>query len=83
MNIEAFSKELKQLSADEIVATSKFVGRALLLKPGDRALVTNGMLIGPLVADESLSEGDIELLEKLAFSQGVKVYFFFFLCDNS
>lgn len=73
MDVEFFRKELKQLTADEVVADAKFAEKALNLQPGERAVVANGLLVGPLLEEEIFEESDVQLLEKLMLSRNAKV----------
>ncbi|VDM29657.1 unnamed protein product [Toxocara canis] len=73
MNVETFRKELKQLNADEIAADAKFAEKALGLQPGERAVVANGLVVGPLFDEETFEESDIQLLEKLMMSRNAKI----------
>uniref|UniRef100_A0A914ZER9 UDP-glucose:glycoprotein glucosyltransferase 1 n=3 Tax=Parascaris TaxID=6254 RepID=A0A914ZER9_PARUN len=73
MDVEFFRKELKQLTADEIVADAKFAEKALNLQPAERAVVANGLLVGPLLEEEIFEESDVQLLEKLMLSRNAEV----------
>lgn len=73
MNMTFFYKESKQIKSDKIVADAKYSSRILGLKPGQLALVANGLLIGPLDDGEILDVADIELVDKLILLRGGKV----------
>ncbi|VDN02463.1 unnamed protein product [Thelazia callipaeda] len=73
MNMTAFHKESKQINSDEVIAGAKYSKRVLNLKPGQLALVVNGLLIGPLNEGEVLDVGDIELIDKLIMLRGAKI----------
>uniref|UniRef100_A0A914RZ37 UDP-glucose:glycoprotein glucosyltransferase thioredoxin-like domain-containing protein n=1 Tax=Parascaris equorum TaxID=6256 RepID=A0A914RZ37_PAREQ len=75
MDVEFFRKELKQLTADEIVADAKFAEKALNLQPAERAVVANGLLVGPLLEEEIFEESDVQLLEKLMLSRNAEVWY--------
>ncbi|MFH4973666.1 hypothetical protein AB6A40_000375 [Gnathostoma spinigerum] len=72
MNMESYRKGLKQLNSDEIIMDSKFAQKVLGLVAGERGVIANGMLIGPLDGDENFVEDDIMLLEKLMQSSGAQ-----------
>lgn len=57
----------------------RFATSVLGLKPGQTAVVANGLIVGPLNEDETLVEEDISLLEKMLLSRGSSVNFTFFL----
>lgn len=69
-----FYKESKQINSDEIFADAKYSRRILGLKPGQLALVVNGLLIGPLGAGEVLDVADMELIDKVVLLRGGKVW---------
>lgn len=69
-----FYKQSKQINSDEIVADAKYSRRILGLKPGQLALVVNGLLIGPLGDGEVLEVADMELVDKLILLRGGKVW---------
>ncbi|CAI4233074.1 unnamed protein product [Auanema sp. JU1783] len=73
MNVANFQKEKKLLSCDKIKMEQKFAISVLGLKPGDRAVVANGLIIGPLNEDEKLTSADFGLLEKLLGARGSTV----------
>lgn len=76
-----FYKEAKQINSDEIVAGAKFSQRILGLKPGQLALVVNGLLIGPLEEGEVFDVADMELIDKLVLLRGGKVFLHFFFSN--
>ncbi|EFO25210.1 UDP-glucose:Glycoprotein Glucosyltransferase containing protein [Loa loa] len=73
MNMTFFYKESKQINSDEIVADARYSKDILGLKPGQLALVVNGLLIGPLSDGEVLDVADMELIDKLILLRGGKV----------
>ncbi|CAG9534356.1 unnamed protein product [Cercopithifilaria johnstoni] len=73
MNMTLFYKESKQINSDEVLADAKYSRRILGLKPGQLALVVNGLLIGPLRDGEILDVADMELIDKLVVLRGGKV----------
>lgn len=77
MDVNAFRKELKQLLSDELVAGAKFVQKVFGLKSGDRGIITNGLLIGPLDDNEDFELNDFDLLEKFIVNRGAQVLQFF------
>ncbi|VDK65586.1 unnamed protein product [Onchocerca ochengi] len=73
MNMTLFYKESRQINSEEIIADAKYSRRVLDLKPGQLALVVNGLLIGPLGDGQVLDVADMELIDKLILLQGGKV----------
>ena len=47
--------------------------QVLSMKPGQRGVVANGLIIGPLDEEETFSEEDVALLEKLLAAKGSTV----------
>uniref|UniRef100_A0A7E4VIA0 UDP-glucose:glycoprotein glucosyltransferase n=1 Tax=Panagrellus redivivus TaxID=6233 RepID=A0A7E4VIA0_PANRE len=72
MNLDSFKKEFKQLSDDHLNIESQFVRKVLNFAPGDRALIINGQVFGPLTAAESFEAEDFFLAEKIAQKKGAK-----------
>lgn len=70
MTVESFKKEAKLLSNDQLQMEVAFAGNVLGLKKGDRGIVVNGMLYGPLDASEKFEAEDFSLLEKIAEKKG-------------
>lgn len=68
-----FYKEAKQINSDEIIVYAKYSKSILGLKPGQLALVVNGLLIGPFGDSEVLDVADMELIDKLTLLRGGKV----------
>ncbi|VDO30171.1 unnamed protein product [Onchocerca flexuosa] len=73
MNMTLFYKESRQINNEEIIADAKYSRRILDLKPGQLALVVNGLLIGPLGDGQVLDVADMELIDKLILLRGGKV----------
>ncbi|KAK6112554.1 UDP-glucose:Glycoprotein Glucosyltransferase family protein [Brugia pahangi] len=73
MNMTLFYKEAKQINSDEIIVYAKYSKNILGLKPGQLALVVNGLLIGPFGDNEVLDVADMELIDKLTLLRGGKV----------
>uniref|UniRef100_A0A915PNT4 UDP-glucose:glycoprotein glucosyltransferase n=1 Tax=Setaria digitata TaxID=48799 RepID=A0A915PNT4_9BILA len=72
MNMTLFYKESRQINSDEVVADSKYSKHVLGLKPGQLALVVNGLLIGPLGEGEVFGVADMELVDRLILLRGGK-----------
>ncbi|PAV88980.1 hypothetical protein WR25_14939 [Diploscapter pachys] len=70
MNVERFNKEKKQLNCDRIKMEAKFAQDILKLKPSERAIVANGLIVGPLSAEERFIETDFALLDKMLEARG-------------
>uniref|UniRef100_A0A914YQY2 UDP-glucose:glycoprotein glucosyltransferase n=1 Tax=Panagrolaimus superbus TaxID=310955 RepID=A0A914YQY2_9BILA len=72
MNMDSFKKELKQLSDEHLQLEGQYAHKVLNLKPGDRALIFNGQVYGPLNTDEKFESDDFGLAEKIAEKKGAK-----------
>ncbi|CAD6189361.1 unnamed protein product [Caenorhabditis auriculariae] len=70
MNIERFLKEKKLFTCDRIQMESKYLTEVVGLEIGQRAVIANGMIIGPLESGEGMDDSDFKLLEKLLISRG-------------
>ncbi|VDN59239.1 unnamed protein product [Dracunculus medinensis] len=64
---------VNQLLSDELVAGAKFVQKVFGLKSGDRGIITNGLLIGPLDDNEDFELNDFDLLEKFIVNRGAQL----------
>ncbi|MCP9263039.1 UDP-glucose:glycoprotein glucosyltransferase [Dirofilaria immitis] len=73
MNMTVFYKESRQINSEEIIADAKYSRRILDLRPGQLALVVNGLLIGPLGNGQVLDVEDMELIDKLILLRGGKI----------
>ena len=72
MNLESFKKELKQLTDEHLQIEGQFIRKVLNLKPGDRSVIFNGLVYGPLKDDEKFESDDFGLAEKIAEKKGAK-----------
>uniref|UniRef100_A0A914V212 UDP-glucose:glycoprotein glucosyltransferase 1 n=1 Tax=Plectus sambesii TaxID=2011161 RepID=A0A914V212_9BILA len=64
MDVATFKKELNLLSDEFLKIHSRYATRTLELLPGQRAIVANGLVIGPLDDGERFESEDFSLLEK-------------------
>jgi len=64
MDIKSFSESLKSFTAEIIKSHSVFCSKVLGFKAGERGIITNGKVIGPLKSNEMFTEEDFNLLEK-------------------
>ncbi|CAL8086360.1 unnamed protein product [Calicophoron daubneyi] len=70
---QTFKDALKETDRTEFMRLhSEFSQRVLGLKPGERAVVVNGRVFGPLAPTEDFNTDDFRLAEKLALDSGVK-----------
>lgn len=53
-----------------------FVREVLGVSAGQRALIANGMVVGPFDEEEEIIDSDVELLEKIVDIQGAAVRVF-------
>ncbi|KAE9555965.1 hypothetical protein FO519_000821 [Halicephalobus sp. NKZ332] len=72
MNLESFKKEFDQLGDDYLSLEGMFARKVLNLKPGDRAIIVNGQVYGPLDEGEQFMADDFGLAEKIAEKKGAK-----------
>ena len=75
MNLEHFKKEKKLLNCDKMKMEARYATEVLGLKPGQSAVLANGLLIGPLDKGEVLVESDFALMDKMLTSRGASVSF--------
>ncbi|KAL3084473.1 hypothetical protein niasHS_009244 [Heterodera schachtii] len=71
VNLDPVRSELKN-AAQRLRAQAQFARSDLGLAQGQRAVLVNGQLHGPLDADEQLEPEDFVLLERLAEKRGAK-----------
>jgi len=64
MNLESFKREFKQLNDDHLSLEGMFSRKVVNLKPGDRAVIINGQVYGPLDEGEQFNADDFSLAEK-------------------
>ncbi|GMR33603.1 hypothetical protein PMAYCL1PPCAC_03798, partial [Pristionchus mayeri] len=72
MDVAAFRKEKSLFDCERVKMEASFARDVVGLAAGDRALVVNGLVIGPLAADETLGDEDIGLVEKLVVGRGAQ-----------
>ncbi|KAK6764196.1 hypothetical protein RB195_024495 [Necator americanus] len=68
-----FNKERMILGCDQIKKDSFFIQNVANILPGQRALVANGIIVGPFDEAEEFLASDIELLEKIVETRGAAV----------
>ncbi|XP_071798762.1 UDP-glucose:glycoprotein glucosyltransferase 1-like isoform X1 [Asterias amurensis] len=65
MNMEDFLKQFEDKKANFLKIQRSFCENVLNLLPGQRAIIANGRVFGPLSEDEHFKEDDFVLAEKL------------------
>ncbi|XP_072542692.1 UDP-glucose:glycoprotein glucosyltransferase 2 isoform X2 [Salminus brasiliensis] len=68
MDQDAFEKKFNTLEVDFLHSQQRFCQEVLKLKAGQRAVVSNGRILGPFAEDEEFSADDFQLLEKITLS---------------
>ncbi|XP_053733940.1 UDP-glucose:glycoprotein glucosyltransferase 2 isoform X2 [Synchiropus splendidus] len=65
MDRDAFEKKFNTMEVDFIRSQQLFCREALKLKPGERAVISNGRIIGLFEEQEEFTVEDFQLLEKI------------------
>ncbi|XP_028993003.1 UDP-glucose:glycoprotein glucosyltransferase 2 isoform X3 [Betta splendens] len=65
MNVDAFEKKFNTLEVDFIRSQQLFCRDVLKLSPGQRAVISNGRILGPFEEQEEFTVEDFYLLEKI------------------
>ncbi|XP_030641719.1 UDP-glucose:glycoprotein glucosyltransferase 2-like [Chanos chanos] len=65
MDQDAFEKKFNTLEVDFLRSQQKFCQEVLKLAPGQRAVVSNGRVLGPFKEEEVFNVEDFHLLEKI------------------
>ncbi|PIO72419.1 hypothetical protein TELCIR_05659 [Teladorsagia circumcincta] len=73
MDVDKFSKQLKNLPCEQLEMDSVFVRDVLKLAPGKRAFIANGIIVGPFEEQEIIIETDVELIARIVESRGANV----------
>ncbi|GFO47457.1 UDP-glucose:glycoprotein glucosyltransferase 1 [Plakobranchus ocellatus] len=74
MDMDAYTAALNGQSSEFLQVQQMFASKVLSLRPGQKAVITNGGVLGPLGQDEQLLVDDFHLLERLALQKaGEKV----------
>ncbi|XP_040913122.1 UDP-glucose:glycoprotein glucosyltransferase 2 isoform X2 [Toxotes jaculatrix] len=68
MDVDAFEKKFNTLEVDFIRSQQLFCRDVLKLGPGERAVISNGRILGPFEEQEEFTVGDFHLLEKITLS---------------
>ncbi|XP_035995137.1 UDP-glucose:glycoprotein glucosyltransferase 2 isoform X3 [Fundulus heteroclitus] len=68
MDLDAFEKKFNTLEVDFIRSQQMFCQDVLQLRPGQRAVISNGRILGPLEEQEEFTVEDFHLLEKITLS---------------
>ncbi|XP_020390116.1 UDP-glucose:glycoprotein glucosyltransferase 1 isoform X4 [Rhincodon typus] len=73
MDNDAFKKMFETLKLDFILSHSSFCKDVVKLKGGQRAIISNGRIIGPLEENEIFNQNDFHLLESIAVEAAEKI----------
>ncbi|KAM7380489.1 hypothetical protein PAMP_003781 [Pampus punctatissimus] len=73
MDKDAFEKKFNTLEVDFIHSHRLFCRDILKLGPGQRAVISNGRILGPFEEQEEFTVEDFHLLEKITLSSSEKV----------
>ncbi|KAG7503243.1 hypothetical protein JOB18_034256 [Solea senegalensis] len=68
MDADAFEKKFNTLEVDFIRSQQLFCRDVMRLSPGERAVVSNGRILGPFEELEEFTVEDFQLLEKITLS---------------
>ncbi|XP_068602278.1 UDP-glucose:glycoprotein glucosyltransferase 2 [Brachionichthys hirsutus] len=72
MDKDAFEKKFNTLEMDFIHSQQLFCREVLKLRPGQRAVISNGRILGPFEEQEEFTVDDFHLLEKITLSASAK-----------
>ncbi|XP_051938490.1 UDP-glucose:glycoprotein glucosyltransferase 2 isoform X2 [Hippocampus zosterae] len=72
MNTDAFEKKFNTLEVDFIRSQQLFCRDVLKLSPGQRAVISNGRILGPLDEQEEFTAEDFQLLDKITRSSSAE-----------
>ncbi|XP_072330785.1 UDP-glucose:glycoprotein glucosyltransferase 1 isoform X2 [Scyliorhinus torazame] len=73
MDNDAFKKMFETLNLDFILSHSSFCKDVVKLKGGQRTVISNGRIVGPLEEDEIFNQNDFHLLESIAIEAAEKI----------
>ncbi|KAM4731815.1 UDP-glucose:glycoprotein glucosyltransferase 2 [Anableps anableps] len=68
MDLDAFEKKFNTLEVDFIRSQQMFCQDVLKLRPGQRAVISNGRILGPFGEQEEFTVEDFHLLERITLS---------------
>ncbi|XP_015244179.1 PREDICTED: UDP-glucose:glycoprotein glucosyltransferase 2-like isoform X1 [Cyprinodon variegatus] len=68
MDLDAFEKKFNTLELDFIRSQQMFCQDVLKLRPGQRAVISNGRILGPFEEHEEFTAEDFNLLERITLS---------------
>ncbi|XP_061579421.1 UDP-glucose:glycoprotein glucosyltransferase 2 isoform X2 [Cololabis saira] len=68
MDVDAFEKKFNTLEVDFIRSQQLFCQDVLKLRPGQRAVISNGRILGPFEEPEEFTEEDFHLLERITLN---------------
>uniref|UniRef100_A0A3B4ACW7 UDP-glucose ceramide glucosyltransferase-like 1 n=1 Tax=Periophthalmus magnuspinnatus TaxID=409849 RepID=A0A3B4ACW7_9GOBI len=68
MDDDAFEKKFNTMEVDFIQSQQLFCQEVLKLSPGQRAVISNGRILGPFNEEEEFTVDDFHLLEKITLS---------------
>ncbi|XP_067851613.1 UDP-glucose:glycoprotein glucosyltransferase 1 isoform X2 [Heptranchias perlo] len=73
MDNAGFEKMFERLNLDFILSHSSFCKDVVKLKRGQRAIISNGRIVGPLEENEIFNQNDFHLLESIANEAAEKI----------
>uniref|UniRef100_UPI00398E35CF UDP-glucose:glycoprotein glucosyltransferase 1 isoform X2 n=1 Tax=Pristiophorus japonicus TaxID=55135 RepID=UPI00398E35CF len=73
MDNVGFKKMFESLDLNFILSHSSFCKDVVKLKRGQRAIISNGRIVGPLEENEIFNQNDFHLLESIAFEAAEKI----------
>uniref|UniRef100_A0A7N8YFD6 UDP-glucose ceramide glucosyltransferase-like 1 n=1 Tax=Mastacembelus armatus TaxID=205130 RepID=A0A7N8YFD6_9TELE len=68
MDVDGFEKKFNTLEVDFIHSQQLFCRDVLKMSPGQRAVISNGRILGPFEEQEEFTVDDFHLLEKITLS---------------
>ncbi|KAK6034483.1 hypothetical protein COOONC_28010, partial [Cooperia oncophora] len=73
MNGGKFDEQKHLLLCEQLKIDSVFVRDVVGLSPGERALIANGIIVGPFDEEQTFIESDVELISRIVESRGASV----------
>ncbi|MEQ2205605.1 hypothetical protein XENOCAPTIV_005231 [Xenoophorus captivus] len=68
MDLDAFEKKFNTLEVEFMRSQQMFCQDVLKLRPGQRAVISNGRILGPFEEQEEFTVEDFQLLERITLS---------------
>uniref|UniRef100_A0A8C5IBS0 UDP-glucose ceramide glucosyltransferase-like 1 n=1 Tax=Gouania willdenowi TaxID=441366 RepID=A0A8C5IBS0_GOUWI len=83
MDADAFEKKFNTMEVDFIRSQRLFCRDVLKLGPGQRAVISNGRILGPLEDNEEFTVQDFHLLEKITLTVQLDILHYVFFLSAS